>query len=58
MKTYEQYLEEYRDWINDIYGWFQMRKLKVKASTIFEDYDPLGFQKGLIEFIEAKENEK
>ncbi len=51
MKTDEQYLEEYRQWINDMYGWFQMKDLVVKAATIFEDYDPIGFQKGLTEFI-------
>lgn len=58
MDTESDDLEEYREWLDHIYGHFQIRKVKLRGSKILEDYDPLGFQKGLIEFLEVKSNEK
>lgn len=50
-------LEEYREWLDAIYGHFQIRKVKLRGSKILEDYDPLGFQRGFNEYLLLKGEE-
>ncbi len=51
-------LEEYRRWLDNIYGFITIREVTLRASEIYEQLYPWCFEQGQLEFLEVKRQEE